>query len=168
MAHDHHAAGHASPDDEYLPKPGSTYEHTDAHPAPIAKFLFWLVVTAVVTHVAMAGMYQGLISWGESNAVAERRYPLSSGEHLLPPLPRLQQFPQNERVSFQREERRLLESYGWANKAAGTVHIPIADAMRLTVERGLLPSRPADAGSGPSGMMPADSSAGRTLERRRQ
>jgi hypothetical protein len=54
-------------------------------------------------------------------------------------------------------------------QAAGTVRIPVADAMRLTVERGL-PSRPAaDVPEGtPAGMMPRTSSSGRTLERRRQ
>jgi hypothetical protein len=55
------------------------------------------------------------------------------------------------------------------NKNAGVVHIPIEDAMRLAVERGL-PARPeAEAGAvGTPGLMPADSSAGRTMERRRQ
>jgi len=169
MAHEHsHAAGHASADDEYLPVQGSSYEHTDAHTRPIAQFLFWLVVIAVASHAIMAGTYALLINRGEAAAAAERRYPLASNEYQLPPAPRLQQFPQNERVVFQREERRLLDSYGWSNKAAGTVYIPITEAMRLAVERGMVPSRPAAEGSGPAGMMPADSSAGRTSERRRQ
>jgi hypothetical protein len=48
------------------------------------------------------------------------------------------------------------------------VHIPIEEAMRLTVERGL-PAQSGDpARSSALGMMPADSSAGRTLEKRRQ
>jgi hypothetical protein len=57
------------------------------------------------------------------------------------------------------------------NREAGVVHIPIEQAMRLTVERGLLSARQVDAGqpeSAPPGLMPADSSAGRTFERRRQ
>jgi hypothetical protein len=51
----------------------------------------------------------------------------------------------------------------------GTVHIPIAEAMRLTVERGL-PSRAQDGAqpAAPAGMMPADSSSGRTMLQRRQ
>jgi hypothetical protein len=55
MAH-HPEAGHTSPDDEYLPVAGSSYEHTDAHSAPIAKFLFWLFVSAVLTHFGLAGL----------------------------------------------------------------------------------------------------------------
>ena len=54
------------------------------------------------------------------------------------------------------------------NREAGMVHIPIDEAMRLTLERGLLSSRPAGEGQTTPGLMPADASAGRTMERRRQ
>jgi hypothetical protein len=56
------------------------------------------------------------------------------------------------------------------NKDAGIVHIPIEDAMRLTVDRGLLPSRAPAEGQALEtlGMMPSDASAGRLMERRRQ
>lgn len=169
MAH-HADAGHASPDDEYLPVSGSTYEHTDAHSRPIAKFLFWLLVTAVIVHVGLAGVYKFMYDRGVALESAERRYPMSAEQtYRLPPSPRLQQFPVNERYEFQLEEQKLLNSYGWENKAFGTVRIPIAEAMRLTVERGL-PSRPAGDGTAVEvpGMMPSDSSAGQVLERRRQ
>lgn len=169
MAH-HPSAGHGSPDDEYLETPpGSTYEHTDADTKPLIRFLIGCVVSAVIIHAGLAGAYQFMINVGVASEVSERRYPLSEGRpQQLPPAPRLQQFPVNERYQFQLEERRLLTSYSWENKAAGVVRIPIAEAMRLTIEKGL-PARTAEAaGTTPAGMMPADSSAGRTLERRRQ
>jgi hypothetical protein len=166
MAHEH-PTPHASADDEYVAAPGSSYERTDAHTQPIGKFLVWLVVIAVAIHFGLAGAYQWLISQGISQEAQERRYPMA-GERRLPPAPRLQQVPQNERMLFQRDERLHLESYGWENKNAGTVHIPIAEAMRLTVERGLPARAPEAGGAVVPGMMPADSSAGRTSERRRQ
>ena len=87
---------------------------------------------------------------------------------LRAPFSRLQQFPRNELFTFRTEERDRLESYGWESKAAGTVHIPIEEAMKLTVERGL-PVQAVDPSlSSTLGMMPADSSSGRTLEKRRQ
>jgi hypothetical protein len=46
------------------------------------------------------------------------------------------------------------------------VRIPIDEAIRLTIERGL-PARP-DAGVDMPALVPQDSSSGRTLERRRQ
>jgi hypothetical protein len=170
MAH-HPSPGHGSPDDDYQVTPaGSTYEHTDADTKPLVRFLVGCVVSAVIIHFGLGGAFQFLINTGISNEAAERRYPLSAGqEQRLPPAPRLQQFPENERFEFQKEEGRLLSSYSWENKTAGTVRIPVAEAVRLTLERGL-PSRDAAtaAPSTQTGMMPADSSGGRTLERRRQ
>lgn len=39
------------------------------------------------------------------------------------------------------EYTQRLTSYGWVDRPAGTVHIPIDEAIRLTAERGL-PARP--------------------------
>lgn len=170
MAH-HDAAGHGSPDDDYLVTPaGSTYEHTDAHTWVIVKFVVWLIVSAVVIHAGLGVMYQLMINQGSRQDAADVRYPLAVGqESRLPPAPRLQQFPANDIYQFRREEQALLDTYGWQNRDAGTVRIPVSEAMRLLVERGL-PARAADApdAAGTPGMMPADSSSGRTLERRRQ
>jgi hypothetical protein len=54
------------------------------------------------------------------------------------------------------------------NKDAGVVHIPIEDAMRLTLERGVLQTAPQPAQLETPGLMPSDSSSGRVMERRRQ
>ena len=157
----HDAAWHHSADDEYRETPpGSTYEHTDAHVWIIVKFLMWLVVSAVVIHVGIGFLYQMLIE--RSKVVGEQPYPLATSTvEQLPPAPRLQQFPRNERYDFQLGEQELLETYGWMNKGAGVVHIPIEEAMRLTVQRGL-PSRTPEAGQAVDtpGLMPSDSSAG--------
>ena len=167
---DQHAVGHASPDDEYLETPpGAEYEHTDANVWIIVKFLAWLTVSAVVIHFGLGLMYGFLIE--QSKETGDRQYPMAppADERRLPPPPRLQQFPQNERYQFRVSEDELLNHYGWMNKNAGTVHIPIADAMRVLVERGL-PARaqdPAQPVETP-GMMPSDSSSGRVTERRRQ
>ena len=161
--------GHASPDHEYQETPpGSTYEHTDAATGVIVKFLFWMAVSAVVIHFGLAGVYALLID--QAMETGERRYPLAAAQgERLPPTPRLQQFPQNDFYQFRQDEERLLQRYGWMNKNSGIVHIPIEDAMRLTVERGTLPSRAVDGGTPQTpGLMPTDSSAGRVVERRRQ
>ncbi len=170
MAH-HDVTGHASPDDEYLETPpGASYEHTDATVSLILKSLFWLVVAAALIHLGLGGMYELLIRQGVQQESGERRYPLAAPQtERLPPAPRLQQFPGGDLYRFRLDEERHLSSYGWENKEAGTVHIPIAEAMRLTVERGL-PVHATDATQQAvtPGLMPADSSSGRTSERRRQ
>lgn len=156
-------------DDQYLETPpGSTYEHTDAHVGPMVKFALWLVISAVIVHVGLAAMYWLLIR--ESTEPADtQRYPLAVNGRL-PAEPRLQQFPRNEMYAFRVKEDRHLRSYGWVDKNAGTVRIPIDDAMRLMLERNALIARPVDATrpAEPVDMFPSDSSSGRVLEKRRE
>jgi hypothetical protein len=158
--------GHASADDEYsATPPDSTYEHTDAHVRPVVKFLVWTAVSAVVIHFGLGFMYALMID--QAMEVGERPYPLAvtQGERL-PPAPRLQANPPAELHEFLQEERTLLEGYGWMNKEAGSVHIPIEEAMRLTVESGLS-SRAQDSQSiGMPASRPSDSSGGRMSERK--
>ena len=170
MAHQeagvHHT--HHSADDEYAAVPGSSYEHTDANVWAIVKFGLWLAVTALIVHVGIGLMYSMLIE--QAIDTTEQRYPLAAGSDAkLPPEPRLQQFPRNEIYDLRLREQQQLQEYGWVNREAGVVRIPIADAMRLTVERGL-PARAADpegAETSP-GMLASDASSGRVMERRRQ
>jgi hypothetical protein len=181
MAHghyDHHPAAPTpeeiaatSPADlEYLVNPeGAEYEHTDASVWTIIKFGLWLAISAVIVHIGLGLMYSLLIE--QAKRTGPQEYPLAaSSEPHLPPAPRLQQFPRTEMYELRRDQDFKLHSYGWVNKDAGTVHIPIEDAMKLAIQRGLLASRPQDP-SQPAetpGLMPSDSSSGRVMERRRQ
>jgi hypothetical protein len=172
MAHEAHAhAGHETADDQYLnTTEGSGHEHTDANVWMIIQFAIWLILSAVVVHLLMWLMFR--VFAGQREAATAPEFPLAVGqEHRLPAGPRLQRFPANEIFQFRSGENEYLNSYGWIDRNAGTVHIPIADAMRMTIERGL-PARaqapPEAAQDVPPGMIPEDSSSGRTLERRRQ
>ena len=56
----------------------------------------------------------------------------------MPPEPRLQTNPRaGPRAICARSEDEVLDSYGWVDKNAGVVRIPIDEAMKLTLERGL-------------------------------
>jgi hypothetical protein len=165
MAH----AEHTSPDEQYeATPPGAGYEHTDANVWLIAKFVLWLAVIAVAIHVGLGLLFDVLVEQRVERALPT--YPLASGQgQRVPPEPRLQQFPREDIMNLRVGEEELLQNYGWVDKNAGTVHIPITDAMKLTLQRGF-PSRPqqeAEPGAAP-GMTPSDSSAGRKLERTRQ
>jgi hypothetical protein len=188
---------HEAPDDEYAVTPsGAGHEHTDADVWIIVKFGLWLAVAAVVIHIGMGFLFGLFVQTREQT---EQVFPLAAGQApRLPAAPRLQTIPVNEIYEFRQREEQVLSTYGWINREDGRVQIPIAEAMRLTVERGL-PVRavppvtadqtpaPAAVGAGASqpgqdaqpaeagqqehavpGLMPADSSAGRTVERRRQ
>jgi hypothetical protein len=166
MAHEHaHHADHSA-DAEYLPVPGSTYEHTDADAGAIVRFGAWLIGIAIITHIALAVVFAGAISW--SRETAEPRYPLASGQQApKPPAPVLQQYPDRDMTAFRRADRGNLESYGWVDQATGRVHIPIEEAIRLTLERGLPAREPQGGATEVPGTLATDSSAGRVLERRR-
>ena len=160
------AAGHhASAEDEYLvTPPDSGHEHSDTNVWVIVKFGLWLAISAIVISGAM-GLLFGLFVKQSEETTPE--FPLAVGqERRLPVSPRLQQFPVNEFYEFRQQEDAILKNYGWVNKDTGVVRMPITEAMRLAVERGL-PAR-AQQQTQTLGLMPADSSAGRTMERRRQ
>jgi hypothetical protein len=170
MAHQQHhdPVDHTTTDPEYrVTPPGAGHEHTDANVWLITKFGLWLLISAVVIHVGMGFMFGMLVELREET---EQIFPLAAGqERRLPAAPRLQQFPENELYEFRQREEATLQQYGWIDRNAGRVQIPISEAMRLTVERGLpvraqLPDVPA---TETQGLIPADSSSGRTMERRK-
>ena len=65
-------------------------------------------------------------------------FPLAAGqESRLPPEPRLQTNPRQDLRDLRSAEDTVLTSYGWVDKNAGIARIPIREAMKLTVKRGL-------------------------------
>ena len=170
----HHDAAHATPDDEYLnAAEASGHEHTDANVWLIVQFAIWLAASALVTHLLMWGLFAWFVKDRGDVAKQAIEFPLAAQqERRLPAGPRLQPIPANEIFEFRQRENAELSEYGWVDRNAGTVHIPIEQAKELLLQRGL-PSRPAAASSdAPAGtdaavLMPADSSSGRTMERRR-
>jgi hypothetical protein len=160
---------HQSAEDEYLvTPPGSGHEHTDANVWLIAKFGFWLLISAIVVHV---GMWLLFALGVERREGAELQFPLAQGQgRRLPVEPRLQAIPVNEIYPFRLQEENVLQNYRWIDRERGRVQIPISEAMSVVVRRGL-PARAqqsdAPTAATPS-LLPADSSAGRTMERRSQ
>jgi hypothetical protein len=169
---EHHAA-HATPDDEYRETTeASGHEHTDANVWLIVQFAIWLMASALVTHGLMWGMFAWFVDDRDTAAAQTIEFPLAAQqEPRLPAGPRLQPIPANEIFAFRQRESVELNEYGWVDRNAGTVRIPIDHAKELLLQRGL-PSRPAPSSEGAEGadsalMIPADSSSGRTMERRR-
>jgi hypothetical protein len=99
------------------------------------------VVTAIIqVLVWLLFMYFG---GREAAAQGAPMYPLAVAQgNRLPPEPRLQTHPREDLKDLRDGEDVILNSYGWVDKNNGVVHIPIGDAMKLTLERGL-PARQA-------------------------
>jgi hypothetical protein len=116
--------------------PEIVHEESDVNVRAILGFGFALIVVAVIVHVFLwwlQGTYQRRTEEGQL-----QEYPLAAGQQEpLPPAPRLQENPQREMRELRARQEALLNGYGWVNRDAGVARIPIEEAMRIVVQRGL-------------------------------
>jgi len=119
--------------------PAVTHEESDVNIRGILGFAVGLIVVAVVIHLLIYVLF-GYFDSREGRKVTVE-YPLAAGQgDRLPPEPRLQTNPRQDLLDLRAREDEVLGSYGWVDRNAGVVRIPIDAAMKLTLERGL-PSR---------------------------
>lgn len=145
-------------DYEYGPTPpGAGHEHTDIDPAIGYNFAIWLAVAMVLSLGIVYGTFW--LFEGQQQAADVQQFPLAAGQEKEPPSPRLQTQPFKDVYLLKEGQNERLDSYGWTDKAAGVVHIPIDRAIDLTLRQGL-PARQ-DAGAGVPTVV-QDSSSGRT------
>jgi hypothetical protein len=124
--------------------PATRHEESDVNIRAIFAFGLGLFAVAVVIHALMWLLFMYFA--GRSEASAEPSRPLPGIEKAaLPPEPRLQTTPRQDLVDLRTQESALLDSYGWVDRNEGIVRIPIDEAMRLTLQRGL-PARPSAGG----------------------
>jgi hypothetical protein len=112
------------------------HEAADADIGPLIKFAIFLALTTFVCAALGVGLYKYL----DQREAREKagRYPLAAGlARPLPPAPRLQNYPFYDLRAFRSEENRVLEHYGWVDKNAGVVRIPVERAIDVLAEQGL-------------------------------
>jgi hypothetical protein len=125
----------------------------------------WFVIVLTVSVVFIGWLIAAVLnSFEEREKKAElesRPSPFAAERAKLPPEPRLQLAPNSEEQIDKNEPPNLrtqhplvemkelrkswddqLKSYGWVDEPGGVVRIPIDDAKRLLLQRGL-PTRPA-------------------------
>jgi hypothetical protein len=112
------------------------HEESDANIAAIFGFAFGLFAIGVAVLFAV---WLLLVSFAAREARrATREFPLAAEqESRVPPEPRLQTNPRQDLRDLRTAEDMMLTSYGWVDKNAGIVRIPIREAMKLAVQRGL-------------------------------
>ncbi len=104
----------------------------------IVKFAVLLAVVSAVSMVVVWGLFRLLeartrsTEAGPTPVEAERP---RTAEQKLPPEPRLEIDPRANLARLRAEEDARLSSYGWVDKPAGVVRIPIGRAIDLMVER---------------------------------
>jgi len=120
-------------------------DQSDVSVRGIAGFLIGLTICVTLTCLVLAGMFVALrkaftSSPANANALVGTREPLPSSAQsarTLFPEPRLQSDYFGDLAKERKEWNDQLNSYGWLDKNAGIVHIPIDRAMQLTLQRGL-------------------------------
>jgi hypothetical protein len=113
------------------------HETKDISITGVLAFGAGLLVAAAVIHLVVWVMFN-FLEGRESAAQPVPTYPLAIGQqNRLPPEPRLQTNPREDLRSLRDSEDALLNSYGWVDRNNSVVHMPIRDAMRLAIERGL-------------------------------
>ena len=123
----------------------------------IAVFMAILVVTTIVCEFIVVGMYKFFDSQSRADGVT--RAPFSAPAGTLPPPPNLLINEPMNLQQFRAREVNELESYGWLDKNAGTVRLPINRAMDLLLERGL-PARGTETPAKTDDKKPATTPAG--------
>lgn len=128
----------------------------------IVRYALGLAVVTLVSHFAMVLMFNSLAKSTDA-ANPPRVYPLAvDDDSQRPPEPRLQggvqsdagrllseppehnPGPKEALQELRAEEDVILDGYAWVDRNAKVVRIPIAEAMKLTLERGM-PARGAAA-----------------------
>ena len=121
---------------------------------PVVWFMVGLSVATVIVFLLMTGLFDAFAS--RAGKSEERPSPLAGERQKLPPEPRLQlapttaeqledkrppnikqDHPLQEMKRVRAEEDAKLNSYGWVDQNSGVVHIPIDEAKRLLLEKGL-------------------------------
>jgi hypothetical protein len=141
LHHKHHEHPRHLEHSEHLENPEVHHEHSDVNIRAILGFGGGLIVVAAVIHLLIYVLFGFFVQ--REQLKVRREYPLAvEQDRRLPPEPRLQTDPRQDLADLRAKEDEQLGSYGWVDKNAGVVRIPIDAAIKLTLERGL-PSRQA-------------------------
>lgn len=121
------------------------FEREDLGSRPIFGFLVSLAIFGILTYYVIWGMFHLLDAYNRKH-----QKPMSPMVKVNPdtrivtpqmiqqfPEPRLEDDERTELNAFRYAEEEKLNSYGWVDQNAGTVHIPIERAMELVAQRGL-------------------------------
>lgn len=115
--------------------PEIRFETRDVRARAILKFAVYLFLATIAVLFLMQRLY---VAFARFEASRQPPPPImQTAPNRQPPLPRLQERPPLDLEAMHKSEDAALSSYGWVDPQAGIVRIPIDEAMRLVVERGL-------------------------------
>jgi len=121
--------------DAEMHNPDVAHEEADIDIRAVLSFAGGLTVVVLVSATLMWGMFQMLEAQAAKNDPQLSPLALPAGQE--PPAPRLLKNEQENLLKFRMEERKKLEGYGWVDEKAGIARVPIDEAKKLIVQRGL-------------------------------
>ena|ERR1700754_1513984 len=151
---------HETPDVSYITNPDVAHEESDVAVRPLLWFVGGLTLFTIIVCLVVLVMFKYFLSREQSQEL--KPSPLArQKEERLPPEPRLQLAPghgvttddgvrhnlsyesepegvpqpQSEYLVVQGEWQRELKDYGWADEKAGTVRVPINDAINRYLQQ---------------------------------
>jgi hypothetical protein len=110
----------------------SGHETTDAPVFPIVAAGIGLAILAALVCVITYGMFRYL----KANPPESVENPLGASQRIFPPAPRLEVHAATDMKDFLAQENQQLSTYGWVDRKAGIIRIPISRAIDLQLERG--------------------------------
>jgi hypothetical protein len=116
------------------------FEARDVNARVIGWVAVGVLVSAVLIHAIVGAVYAYFIRTEFRN-----RQPVTLVQQSArpPAVPLLQQNPAGDLERLQASQQTILNSYGWVDQQQGTVHIPIDEAMKRVLEKGLPPAEKA-------------------------
>jgi hypothetical protein len=146
-----------------MQNPDVGHEDTDINVRTVLSFGAGMVIVAVTCVVIIRVLF-GVLS---RQAIASDPPPTSAVARPVGQLPRAPILLTNERAAlakFHAEEAKTLDGYGWVDQVGGVTHIPVDEAKKLLVQRGL-PARAAAADTleGTHAAAMGEASGGRTV-----
>jgi hypothetical protein len=155
---------HGAPEVERfnLDNPAERHEQRDVNVLAVSKFAIGLALLCIASFAIVVGVFRYLEH--VTSGVPAGRQNVVAGQPQRPPAPQLEETPALDLARERAAEEELLHTYGWIDKQAGVVRLPIERAIELMAQRGL-PSRaaappassvsvPTEAGLGPKVQQP--------------
>jgi hypothetical protein len=118
------------------PDIGPGYETTDVKVSIINKFLVGLYALMAFGIVVAVAVF-ALLQLRDTEIYEEMNPTVMQKTRQVPPAPLLQVQNQTDLDQYRAVEERKLHSYGWADKNAKVVRLPVERAIELVAERGL-------------------------------
>ncbi len=122
------------------PGPGKAlrdHERRDANAKWIFGIVAFLLVSGLSIHFILAGMLKSLNRTAPPTDLWRPSQPPAKDALKAAPFPVLQVSATADLKSFRAREEETLQNYGWVDRRAGVVRVPIERAMELVLQQGL-------------------------------